>query len=370
MKKNILVFGLLLCVAKAAAQSPYIYKVWEYAPAPGQFVNTLPEYEPGDTPNTMRLKAEEFIADNQRSLVALGGYGGYIVFSFDHMVENKPGQYDFQILGNAFYAEQTEGQGATEKGGSCEPGIVMVSYDANGNGRPDDPWYELAGSEYSSPNTIHDYSITYFRPDENKTKTPHPSDTHINDITYVRWEDNQHGEGYVWRNIYHAQPYYPQWLSDETLRFSGTRLADNYIDKSGDGTYYVQYAYPWGYADNHPNKEKDSKLNINWAVDSNGKPVNLPGAHFFKVYTGVNQQCGWIGETSTEITGAYDLHLYGGDTTDPHAYTNGIHAATALNNNEASEETFTTLSGQRVSQPGSHGIYIVKKNGKHMKVRL
>ena len=59
MKKNILVFGLLLCVAKAAAQSPYIYKVWEYAPAPGQFVNTLPEYEPGDTPNTMRLKAED-----------------------------------------------------------------------------------------------------------------------------------------------------------------------------------------------------------------------------------------------------------------------------------------------------------------------
>ena len=35
-------------LSPAHAQSPYISRVWEYCPAPGQFVNELPEYEDGD----------------------------------------------------------------------------------------------------------------------------------------------------------------------------------------------------------------------------------------------------------------------------------------------------------------------------------
>ena len=44
-------------------------------------------------------------------------------------------------------------------------------------------------------------------------------------------------------------------------------------------------------------------------VDAAGLPVALPGIDFVRVYTGVNQYCGWIGETSTEITRAADLHI-------------------------------------------------------------
>ena len=362
MKKAIFAVFLLLSATKVAAQSPYIYKVWEYCPAPGQFVNTMPEYEPGDTPDAIRLKAEELIANNACSLVTLGGYGGYIVFGFDHMIENKPGQYDIQITGNAFYSDKLS---TGEKGGSCEPGIVMVSYDANGNGLPDDEWYELAGSEYGSSETIHNYTITYYRPDENKTTTPHPTEVYITDITYVKWTDNQGEEGYVFRNAFHKQPYYPQWIDSDELQFNGTRLADNYVDTSGDGSYYVQFAYPWGYADNHPNTAEESKLNINWAVDANGNPANLPGAHFFKVYTGVNQYCGWLGETSTEIQGAYDLHLYGGDTDDPNAYTNAIRQP--ANSTSVVQQTFTTLTGIRTVKPTAPGIYIV--NGKKIVIK-
>ena len=72
----------------AYSQSPYIYKVYEYMPAPGQFVNKLPLYEQGDTKNDMRLKAEESIEGETGVTVSLGGYGGYITFGFDHMVEN------------------------------------------------------------------------------------------------------------------------------------------------------------------------------------------------------------------------------------------------------------------------------------------
>lgn len=277
-------------------------------PAPGQFVNELPEYEEGDTKNDMRLKAEECIADNEQILVSLGGYGGYIVFGFDHMVENKPGEYDFKILANAFYAEANPNEEAPKEGGSCEPGIVMVSYDTNGNGKPDDEWYELAGSEYYKSETIKNYRLTYYKPDENKVRTPDKSYPYLNDTTYIRWRSNQGDAGYMYRNVFHNQPYYPLWIDADSLVFEGTKLPDNYVDESGSGTYYVQYAYPWGYVDNHPNRDERSNFNIDWAVDASGNSVQLPGVHFIKVYTGVNQYCGWLGETSTEIMGAVDLH--------------------------------------------------------------
>jgi uncharacterized protein YjdB len=322
---GIVVLVSLLGAVCMSAQSPYIHKVYDFRPAPGQFVNVLPEYEPGDTKEDMIRKVEEYIAGEHHNegMISLGGYGGYIVFGFDHLVENKPGKYDFKIWANAFYANANPNQGASREGGSCEPGIVMVSYDANDNGIPDDEWYELAGSEYRKPQTIRNYRITYYKPDENKEKTPDYSYPYLNDTTYVRWTTNGHGDGYLYRNTFHNQSYYPQWIADETLTFEGTKLANNYVDESGQGKYYVQYAYHWGYADNHPNNDHRSGFNVEWAVDAAGNSVQLPGIHFIKVYTGVNQYCGWLGETSTEIVGAEDLHITGNDADVP-IFANGI----------------------------------------------
>jgi uncharacterized protein YjdB len=319
---------LVLCLFMAIlthAQSPYIYQVYDYMPAPGQFVNVLPEYEPGDTQDDMNRKAEEVIAgaNHNAGMISLGGYGGYVVFGFDHEVENKSGRYDFRILGNAFYASGNPNGEASREGGSCEPGIVMVARDDNDNGLPDDTWYELAGSEYRSPQTVRHYRITYYRPDENKPRKPHPSNPDLNDIEYIRWTTNGHGDGYLYRNVYNQQPYFPLWTAGETLSFEGTRMAGNAVDESGTGKYFVLYAFHWGYADNHPNADPRSAFNIEWAVNDAGHPVSLPGIHFVKVFTGINQYCGWIGETSTEISGAIDLHLAGGDATVP-VFTDGI----------------------------------------------
>ena len=77
-------------------------------PAVGQFTNTLPEYEAGDTQEDMNRKALEYLKDNQRSLVTLGGWGGYITVGFDHTILNVPGKRDFRVLGNAFYGDQNE----------------------------------------------------------------------------------------------------------------------------------------------------------------------------------------------------------------------------------------------------------------------
>ena len=62
--------------------------------------------------------------------------------------------------------------------------------------------------------------------------------------------------------------------------------------------------------DNHPNEKTDKiSFDIDCAVDSDGNKVHLPGIDFIRVYTGVNQQCGWLGETSTELSRAEDLHV-------------------------------------------------------------
>lgn len=287
----------------AQEYSPYIYKVYDYCPAPGQFVNDAPIYEPGFTKEDMIREVENYIVGDERSLVSLGAWGGYIIFGFDHPVVNVEGENDFIIWGNAFLPSETGFEGGL-KGGSSEPGIVMVSYDANGNGLPDDAWYELAGSKYHSEDTIHDYAITYYKP--------------AGDTEDIRWEDNKGNTGYVYRNTFHTQAYWPEWLDDETLTYSGARLADNYsIVEQGGNRYYIQEPYDWGYADNKPYDHEDSEMNIEWAVDGEGNPVHLDKIHFVKVYTAVNQTCGSLGESSTEISGAKDLHPEAGPVSIP-----------------------------------------------------
>ncbi|MEG1573344.1 MAG: cell surface protein, partial [Bacteroidales bacterium] len=252
--KKIFIFLSLLGVCTLGftqKKSPYITKVFEYRPAPGQFINEMPLYEKGDTKERMVQKVQNCIQGDTKILISLGGYGGYLIFGFDHLVQNVEGKNDFKIWGNAFYAGTNPNSGASKEGGSCEPGIVWVAYDANGDGLPNDTWYELAGSEYYKSETLKAYQITYYKPDENKIRIPDPLYPFLNDTTYIRWTSNQATQGYIYRNTFHDQSYYPNWIEEDSLSFCGTKLADNQIDESGNGSYFVQYAYPWGYADNH-----------------------------------------------------------------------------------------------------------------------
>lgn len=285
--------------------SPYISRVYEYCPAPGQFVNEMPRYEEGDTYADILQKAEESISGTNDIMITLGGYGGYVTFGFDHTVINIHGEKDFRIWGNCFY----ELLQPDKKGGSAEPGIVMVSYDTNCNGLPDDEWYEIAGSEYNSDATRHGYEITYHRPDPNREIVA-DEDNSLDDIYYIRWNDNLGSNGFLAKNIFHNQDYYPKWIDENSISFRGSLLASNAEDISGYGAYFVLYSYPWGYVDNHPNEYEDlNSFDISWAVDSKGNHVDLPGVDFIRVYTGINQYCGWLGETSTELSRAQDLHI-------------------------------------------------------------
>lgn len=292
--------------------SPYITKVLDFCPAPGQFTNNIPVFAEGDTQQTMNQKVLAAIGNGKKGMISLGGFGGYVVVGFDHTIKNISGARDFRILGNAFYADTNPNPNETRKGGSCEPGIVMVAYDKNQNGKPDDDeWYELAGSEYNKKETIKNYEITYYRPDENKTPVVDADKPHITDKEYIRWTDNQNRSGYVKKNVFNTgHSYFPQWISGESVTFKGTLLPNNGVNESTtDEEYWVLYAYDWGYADNVPNDSEAATFDINWAVDKNGNKVSLPGVDFIKIYTGVNQDCGWIGENSTEVCGVEDLHI-------------------------------------------------------------
>lgn len=297
----------VIVTEEEVAYSPYIAHVNEYCPAPGQFINEMPQYEDGNTYASMLTKAEESISGTNDVMISLGGFGGYVTFSFDHTVINTPGEADFRIWGNSIY--QHVNTSDERKGGSAEPGIVMVSLDVNCNGIPDDPWYELIGSEHNNPSTRKGYAITYHRPDPDREIEGDKSGL-VTDVNYMAWNDNTGEGGYIPKNNFHRQEYYPQWLSDDKLTFTGTLLPPNAEDLSGKGSNYIHFCYAWGYADNHPNDEAAlNSFDIGNAVDSYGIPVMLPGADFIRVYTGVNQICGWLGETSTEICRAADLHI-------------------------------------------------------------
>lgn len=333
-----LICDVMITVKEPAKKlSPYIAKVYDYLPAPGQFVNQLPPYEPGDSHADMVRKAGEWLVGEEATMITLGGWGGYVVFGFDHLVLNVAGKRDFRVNGNAF-GSADNGRPNAPFGGSCEPGIVMVAYDANGNGQPDeDEWYEIKGSSNFSAEkelwydfavenkndvaVYRDYSMTYHRPQKEEPELDAEPGNPLAFATiekYIRWTDNQNNEGYKVKNVYHNQSYYPAWVDKDELQFKGIRLPNNAINEgkfnpgiNQGSVYYVLYGFRYGYVDNYPNLHDNSAIDIDWAIDKEGNAVHLPGIHFVKVYNAINQENGWLGECSTEVDRGEDLHMLG-----------------------------------------------------------
>ena len=274
----------------SSASGASVNKVHEFLPAPGQFVN---EYYTAVTMEEACRYAEGRMAQTQ--YVSLGGFGGYIVAGFDHSVEND-GDYNIAITGNAF-------------DGSSEPGIVWVMQDENGDGLPNDTWYELKGSEYGKAETDRDYAVTYYRPEA-------PSMS-------VTWTDNRGNTGTVeYLGAFHRQEYYyPAWVEEDSYTLRGTCLKARNYDASGNGTYWVNPAYDWGYADNFSSIDRltdddnynaspaDNHFRISDAVTFDGRPAGLSYIDFVKVQVGVNASSGWLGEISTEIFDIKDFNL-------------------------------------------------------------
>lgn len=256
---------------KTENSSKYISEIIEYKPAPGQYINKT----------YGSLESAEKLVGGKSAILSLGAWGGYVTFTFDHTIENREDAKDFVVYGNAM-------------GGLSEPGIVKVSFDENGNGLPDDTWYELAGSAHQKEETILNYQLTYTNPKE---------------YANVPWEDNQKNQDSVMVNPYHSQNYYPLFIEEkDKMSFNGTRV---YPKVSLEGFASID-ALEWGYVDNFDadyNTYAGNAMDLDWAVDDNMNPVALRGVDFISVYTGAQGNVGWLGEISTEIKGASDLSM-------------------------------------------------------------
>lgn len=276
--------------AKSTSSNADWNKVYEFLAAPGQFVNE------NYTATTMAEACTYAESQMKKSTyISLGGFGGSIVVGFDHSIDNSK-SYDFAVLGNSF-------------DGSSEPGIIWVMQDENGDGQPNDTWFELKGSETGKPETMGEYAVTYYRPRGAKMDT--------------QWTDNQGNSGSIdYLEEYHRQDYYyPAWIKADSYTLRGTCLKARNSDQSGNGSYWVNAEYDWGYADNYspidrltdsPNAGAGANANhfkIADAVTFDGKPADLKYIDFVKVQTGVNAKSGWLGELSTEVFGFYDYSI-------------------------------------------------------------
>lgn len=271
-------------IADDAAERTIAVTVLDYSPMPGQFVNIAPPYEAGADAVAMRYAAQSYL--DRGYVVSLGSWGGSITLRLSEPVRHRPSGRDFRVTGNAFYNAASL---SYPYFGNSEPGLILVSRDDNANGIADDRWYQIRGSRWDE--SVDRLTVRYYAPDENAS-----------DEFYIRWEASDGSEGYLTRNPYHTQPYFPQWINGGILEATGRRLPDN-------GRYdaslkqYVYDCFDYGYADAQPNNVEASVIDLSWAVDDNGDPADLTEIDFIRIYTGVLQSNGVLGETSTEVGG-------------------------------------------------------------------
>ena len=255
--------------AVSNGSSKFISKVIEYRPAPGQY--GLSSYS--------SLANANSIVGKYGSPVTLGMFGGYIVFQFDHSVINWNGT-DFVVRGNAF---------ATAN----EPGAVMVSFDANGNGLPDDEWFELKGDLYDAESTIADYEITYTKP--------------ADAASLITWSDNKGGSGTMTKGT----SKWPALYTDiTTLTFSGRKI---------EMPTMYELSCGYGYADTFTadyktviNGDSDTASTNKFDIDRADSPKKLLAVDFIKIYNPVYQvdtKYPTFNEISTEIAGAVSVSL-------------------------------------------------------------
>lgn len=273
------------------SSSPYSDRVFEYTPAPGQFIgDNISAENPTEQITTASAAARwAQMRLEEHKYVSLGAFGGYIVVGFDHSISKTSLEYDFLIEGNAF---------DSPNGASNEPGVVWVMQDTNGNGKPDDTWYELRGSESDKSSTTKDYAVTYYRPDRKGAD--------------VEWKDSEGNSGSIdYLPAFHSQDsYYPAWIDKDSYTLSGTLLeARNERDESTG--IWNNKPYGWGYADNCGSDKTGNSVGfkISNAMTADGKPVALEYIDFIKVQTAVQAKSGTLGELSTEVLGFMDYSM-------------------------------------------------------------
>lgn len=242
------------------ADTQYLAGVSEvvgYSPSVGYMVNDLFFSKNAKTTAEQLNVLTNYIKQNKDAgiNIYLGTFGGNAIFKFDHTIVNLTNKKDFSVSSSY----------------TTVLGTVWVAYDKNKNGKADDDeWYEIAGSEHAKSTTIRDFQMTFNTPSYaiKRTET-------------ISWSDSKGGTGDLkYFVVMPENSRYPQWLADQKLVLKGTRIISPGFDlKTLEKT--------WGYAGAGKivNENIINDIDIDWAIDKNGKKVKLLGVDFVKIVT-------------------------------------------------------------------------------------
>lgn len=262
------------CIPQKVDERVYLSRVFEYVYAPGQHAALA---FPADT---SFIKGDPSL---QTNWMYLGGFGGYVVAGFPRNISNGEGA-DIEVF--------------ALPGAGPEPAVVYVMQDENGDGLPNETWYELKGSLFAESDRT--YRLTYYKASK--------AEAHLS------WKDNRGnsgelvpGHGSNW-----SQGWWWSGTHTDSITFTGTRLPDVYTKTVVGGSDFWSVpagSIAWGYAENRYGTDFNAEtganeLDISNAIDESGNSVNLPHIRFIKIQTAVFQQAGLINEISAEIRGA------------------------------------------------------------------
>lgn len=341
-----------------------------YLPAAGQFMNEGANGSGWGGPFTATgsQKLKGLVEGYVTTGVSLGAFGGYVVLDFGVPAKDEDGNVtggiyndpdnaygvDFILYGNAM-------------GTWAEPGCVQVSLDGEN-------WYDLAGSLHYRPETtdkgyaIWDYSTTYTHPEAaeseesgaNGVAVPYASTYKTRPTSTEATES-----GTVAINAWHKHSYFPLYnnyfvalnglstslnglvppltglnlesfgsyaaktdASAAKLTLKGVKLVP---PKNNNANSTAPDDFLFGYVDCHPNGVRSNvqildpyttgrtsnttsngdPMDLSWAVNKDGSPKQLDAVRYVRVYTGVQQMNGIMGESSTEVLGSHRVALKG-----------------------------------------------------------
>lgn len=346
-----------------------------YLPAAGQFMNEGANGSgwggPFTATNSNKLKGlvEGYVTTG----VSLGAFGGYVVLDFGVPAKDEDGNVtggiyndpdnaygvDFILYGNAM-------------GTWAEPGCVQVSldgehwYDLAGSLH-----YRPEGTDKGS--AIWDYTVTYTNPvaadddlDSGKTGTAEKAVTWSASCKTRPTSTAAPENGSVTYNAWHKHSYFPLYnnyfvalnglstslnglapqigdldltsfgsytaksgTTASTLELKGVKLVVPKTTSGGNSTAPDDFLF--GYVDCHPNGVRSNvqildpyttgrtsnttsngdPMDLSWAVNKDGSPKQLEAVRYVRVYTGVQQMNGIMGESSTEVLGSHRVALKG-----------------------------------------------------------
>lgn len=294
-----------------------------YLPALGYWIND-PCYNDADKALGAPLSGGTWAQDNN-SVVSLGGFGGQIVLAFDHNVENNPANplgLDAIVFSNSFWPDGNQTH-------FTEPATIEIMPELNDNNTPgDDPceiWYLIPGSDLNDAST---YRTKQWQKDGGGLPSGWYPD-------FTDWPDQYQTSAYeLSRNFQangsvvnpyfldsdpcnnHLEAYWGYAEYTPTIKL-GDRDADDANDGYGDcpnmpaEIFYTIPDDPF-LVGITPASGGGDAFDIEWAVEPNTfQPANLKSFRYIRITTAIEYYAGAIGEISAEIDGVSDVRPVG-----------------------------------------------------------